>query len=324
MRTGLARALFGMLTAAIIGASSTSADASDQPLIAVFTKNKTNPAYENARIAADKAAAKMDARTRHYVPSKPDDVEQQKQLVDEALLEKPDLVLFIPVDDVAMVDTLKKITDAGIPVVTAVSQIKGNVVTFVGSDDVEVGYKEARDLFTKLGGRGKVVVLEGLAASTTSRDRSRGIQKAVTEFPGITVLDSVSGQYDRKVSKGVMADLLKKHPQIDGVVAANDPMALGALEAMHEAGRKALVVGANGALEAVKRIEAGDMLSSVDFNTFRIACVATEAALRSRRGESVPARIMLTADLIDSSNYKNWLMPVPERSCPNWADVVKP
>jgi ribose transport system substrate-binding protein len=324
MHISLSRVWLAFLSAVAISSFSETACASDGPLIAVFTKNNTNPAYQNARIAADKVAAAMGARTRHYVPAKPDDVEQQKQLVDQALKEKPDLIMFVPVDDVAMVDTLKKITDTGIPVVTAVSEIKGKVVTFVGSDDVEVGYKAARDLFSKLNGTGKVVILEGLAASTTSRDRSRGIQRALTEFPKIEVLDSVSGQYDRAFAKGVMVEMLKKHPHIDGIVAANDPMALGALEAMREAGRKSLIVGANGALEAVKRIEAGEMLSSVDFSSFRIACVATEAALRSRRGEQVPPRIMLVADLINATNYQAWLKPVPERDCPNWADVVKP
>lgn len=324
MQLGLTRTWLGALGIAVIGTASAASAASDGPLIAVFTKNMTNPAYANARIGADKAAAAMGAHTRHYVPAKPDDVEQQKALVDNALLDQPDLVLFIPVDDVAMVDTLKKITDARIPVVTAVSQIKGDVVAFVGSDDVEVGEKAARDLFTKLDGRGKVVVLEGLAASTTSRDRNRGIQRAIKEFPGIEVLESVSGQYDRKFSRGVMADLLTKHPVIDGIVAANDPMALGALDAMHEVGRKSLVVGANGAVDAVKRIESGEMLSSVDFNTFRIACIATEAALRAKRGETVPARIMLPADLIDGSNYKAAMTPFAERSCPKWDDVIKP
>lgn len=313
-----------VLGIAVIGTASAASAASDGPLIAVFTKNLTNPAYANARIGADKAAIAAGARTQHYVPDKPDDVEQQKALVDKALLDKPDLVVFIPVDDVAMVDSLKKFTGAHIPVVTAVSQIKGDVVAFVGSDDVEVGYKAARDLFTKLGGKGKVVVLEGLAASTTSRDRNRGIQRATKEFPGIEVLASVSGQYDRKYSKGVMADLLTKHLVIDGIVAANDPMALGALDAMHDVGRKSLVVGANGAVDAVKRIESGEMLSSVDFNTFRIACVATEAVLRAKRGETVPAKITLSADLIDGSNYKAAMTPFPERTCPKWDDVIKP
>jgi ribose transport system substrate-binding protein len=318
------RSLFvvlAVLASTAIFASSLAAD--EKPVIAVFTKNTTNPAYENFRLGADKAAAAMGARTRHYVPNKPDNVDEQKALVEQALLEKPDLILFVPVDDVAMVGTLNRITEAGIPVVTAVSQISGKIVTFVGSDDIEVGYKEARALFAKLGGKGRVVVIEGIPSSPTSRDRSRGFARALAEFPGIELLESGVGNYARTDARGVMAAMLKNHPQIDGVVAANDAMALGALDVMRDAGRTATVVGANGILEAVKQIDAGALLASVDFNTFKMACIAVEAALRNRAGESVPQKITLAADLIDHSNFKAWLVPTRERSCPKWDDIVQ-
>jgi ribose transport system substrate-binding protein len=308
------------LASTLIIASSHAAD--QGPVIAVFTKNTTNPAYENFRLGADKAATAMGARTRHYVPNKPDNVDEQKALVARALLDKPDLILFVPVDDVAMVGTLNTITEAGIPVVTAVSQISGKVVTFVGSDDVEVGYKEARALFAQLGGKGKVVVIEGIPSSPTSRDRSRGFQRALAEFPGVELLESGVGNYARADARAVMAAMLKKHPQIDGVIAANDAMALGALDAMRDAGRSATAVGANGILEAVKQIDAGALLASVDFNTFKMACIAVEAALRSRAGESVPQKIALPTDLIDRSNFRAWLVPTTERACPKWDEVV--
>jgi ribose transport system substrate-binding protein len=317
------RSLFVVLAAlasTAIFASSLAAD--ENPVIAVFTKNTTNPAYENFRRGADKAAAAMGARTRHYVPNKPDNVDEQKALVAQALLDKPDLILFVPVDDIAMVGALNTITEAGIPVVTAVSQISGKVVTFVGSDDVDVGYKEARTLFTQLGGSGKVVVIEGIPSSPTSRDRSRGFQRALAEFPGVELLESGIGNYARTDARAVMSAMLKKHPQIDGVIAANDAMALGALEIMRDAGRTATVVGANGILEAVKQIDAGGLLASVDFNTFKMACIAVEAALRSRAGESVPQKITLPAELIDRSNFKAWLVPATERACPKWDEVV--
>jgi ribose transport system substrate-binding protein len=301
-------------------ASSHAAD--EGPVIAVFTKNTTNPAYENFRLGADKAAAAMGARTRHYVPNKPDNVDEQTALVAQALHDKPDLVLFVPVDDVAMVEPLRKITEAGIAVVTAVSQISGEVVTFVGSDDVEVGYKEARALFERLDGKGKVVVIEGIPSSPTSRDRGRGFARALKESPGIQLLESGVGNYARTDARAVMTAMLKKYPQIDGVIAANDAMALGVLDVMHDAGRTARVVGANGILEAVKQIDAGTLLASVDFNTFKIACIAVEAALRSRAGESVPPKITLAADLIDKSNDMVWLVPASERACPKWDEIV--
>ena len=105
-----------------------------EPVIAVFTKNFTNPAYEAARIAADRVAHEFGAKTIHYVPEKPDNVEQQKLLVEKALKDRPDIVLFVPVDDVAMKADLQKFADAKIPVVVFINPMQGQFVTFVGSE----------------------------------------------------------------------------------------------------------------------------------------------------------------------------------------------
>jgi ribose transport system substrate-binding protein len=291
--------------------------------IAVFTKNSTNPAYESFRIGADKIARAAGARTVHYVPRKPDDVAEQKAFVEQVLNDRPDIVIFIPVDAVAMVESVKRLNEANIPVVVAGNALPGRIVTFVGADDVEIGYRQARYLFEKLERRGKIVVIEGVPAAPTNRDRLRGYQDAFAECPAIAVLGTGTGNYQQPDGKRVMAKFLQEHAQIDAVLCANDSMALGALEALNEAGRTATVIGINGILDAVRQIEAGKILASVDFNMFKIGCTAARAALRHLKGEPVPDKIMLPAEIIDKTNYKAWLVPVDQRPCPEWADVVR-
>ena len=135
--------------------------AEEKMTIAVFTKNSTNPAYEAFRIAADQIARSAGARTVHFVPKKPDNVDEQKAMVKQVLRDKPDVVIFIPVDAVAMIDSVKKLNEAKIPVALASNPLPGRFVTYVGTDDFEIGYREARYLFDKLGGNGKIVVIEG-------------------------------------------------------------------------------------------------------------------------------------------------------------------
>ena len=100
-------------------------------------------------------------------------------------------------------------------------------------------------------------------------------------------------------------------------------MALGALEALKEANRTTTVIGINGILPAVKQIEAGNILASVDFNMFKIGCTATLAAVRYLHREALPTKVMLPAEVIDKSNYKAWLVPVEQRTCPDWAALVQ-
>jgi len=291
--------------------------------IAVFTKNSTNPAYEAFRIAADQVARAAEARIVHYVPTKPDNVDEQKAMVEQVLKDRPDVVIFIPVDDAAMIASVKKLNAAKIPIVLVSNPLPGSFVTFVGADDDAIGYRKARYLFEKLGGKGKIVIIEGTPAAPTNRERVRGYQRALAEFPRIEVLGSGIGNYQQGDAQRVMEEFLRAYPQIDAVLSANDGMALGALEALKEAGRSAVVIGINGILPAVKQIEAGELLASVDFNMFKIGCTATRAAVRHLRGEAVPKKIMLPAEIIDKSNYGAWLVPVEQRSCPEWSDVVK-
>jgi len=318
MRHLLAAILLGSVTQFAGNAMAT-----DQKTIAVFTKNATNPAYEAFRIAADQVARAAGAKVVHYVPNQPDNVGEQQAMVEQVVKDRPDAVVFIPVDDVAMIDSVKKLNAAKIPVVLASNPLPGQFVTFVGADDFDIGYKQARYLFDKLGGNAKIVVIEGTPAAPTNRERVRGYKRAFAEYPGIEVLGSGVGNYQQPDAKRVMAKFLADYPQIDAVLSANDGMALGALEALKDANRTAVVIGINGILPAVKLIETGALLASVDFNMFKIGCTAIRAVLRHLRGERLPEKIMLPAEIIDKSNYRAWLVPVEQRSCPEWDDVVR-
>jgi ribose transport system substrate-binding protein len=214
--------------------------------LAVFTKNRVNPAYAAARLAADRVAAEAGARTIHYVPETPDDVGQQKVLVGEAVANRPDAVVFVPTDDAAMVEDVRCFEAAGIPVVNCINRMEGRFVSFVGSDDVAVGYTAARALIDGLGGKGDIVVIEGSPGAPTARDRAVGLRRALDESPAIHVLGSGTGAFQEQPARLAMARLLAQHPHIDGVWTGNDLMAFGALDALTDAGRRAQVVGING------------------------------------------------------------------------------
>ena len=293
------------------------------PIIAVFTKNRTNPAYTAARLGADRVAARLGARVAHYVPDKPDDVAEQRALVDRAIAERPDAAVFVPVHATAMGDSVRKLNAAGIPVVNYLNRLdQGKFVTFVGSDDYRLARDIAAYLFKHIGDKADIVILEGVPAAVTNRERMRGFHDAIAEWPGIRVAASRTGDYQQETARRVMAELLAQLPQLGGILSANDVMSLGAIEALKAAGRRVPVIGVNALPEAITAIKAGLLLASVDFDAMKIACIATEAALRHLRGERVPAEIILPVCIVDATNYQPWDRPLKERECPKWEDVV--
>ena len=172
------------------------------PRIAVFTKNRTNPAYEAARLGADRTAARLGAHTVHYVPETPDSVPEQIALITQAISERPDAAVFVPVDETAVNDAIRGFDAAGIPLFNIVTRTTaGRRITFVGSDDRALARNIARYLFGKLSRRSTIIILEGTPASATSRERLLGFQDALAEHPAINVRASLRGDYQREVAR---------------------------------------------------------------------------------------------------------------------------
>lgn len=290
----------------------------------MFTKNRTNPAYEGARLGADRVAARLGARTVHYVPDKPDDIGEQIALIDRAIAQRPDAAVFVPVHETAVNASILKLNAAGIRLVNLIAPTTaGERVTFIGSDDQALAAAITHRVASELGGRGRVVILEGAAASPTSRLRSLGIAAALADQRGITPVASVRGDYQRDVARSALSRLIESGCEFEAVIAANDTMALGALDALASSGRSAAVVGVNAIPEAVEAIRRGRMLATADFDAMKMACIATEAALRHLRGEAVPARITLPVQLVDASNCSHWDRPYASRECPSWSNLVR-
>src|SRR3981189_1932337 len=124
-------------------------------------------------------------------------------MVKQVLKDKPDAVIFIPVDDVAMIDSVKKLNDAKIPIVLVSNPLPGSFVTYVGADDFEIAYRETSVSLENFGGKGKIVVIEGTPAAPTNRERVRGFQTAWTESPALALIAGSIGNYQQPDAKRV-------------------------------------------------------------------------------------------------------------------------
>jgi ribose transport system substrate-binding protein len=312
------------LVVGILGlAVSFGAARADGETIAVFTKNQTNPYFQAVRVGTETSAKALNAKVIQYVPTKPDSIPEQLSQVEDAIVKRPSAIVFIPVDYKALVPAVEKINAANIPVVNITDRIAaGNLVAYVGADDYNIGLATARYLLKTMGNKGNVIILEGVKGTLTNTDRVRGFTDALKENPNVKLLAAQPANYQRLQALQVMENLMQSHQQIDGILAANDPMAVGALEALEGANRKALVTGINGSKEAVELIKAGRLLASGDFNGFIQGCLGTEIALRHLRKESTPKEIILKPVVIEKSNYQAYETPVERRQCPKLAEAM--
>ena len=291
--------------------------------VALFTKNNTNPFSQAIRVGSNAAATALGIKVVHYVPTTPDNAAEQTKLVEDAIRNKPDAIVFDPVDVEKLVPAVEKMNAADIPVTEVTDRsVGGKFVSRVLPDDYQIGLSVARRLLKEMGGKGNVVILEGIAGNTTNTERLKGFNDAINEAPGVKLLSSKTGKYQRKPSQDVMEAWIKIYPQIDGVLAANDSMAAAVVETLEKRGRKALIVGINGSKEAVDLIKSGKMLATGEFNGFVLGCLSTELAARNLRKQPVPQEIVLKPAIYDKTNYEKFEARVDMKRCPTLDEVA--
>lgn len=292
--------------------------------IAVVTKNRTNPAYIGARAGVDRLFARLGASARHYVPQTPDDIDEQAALIEEAVAGEPAAMLLAPCHRTRLAPALERVRAAGLPLFEIVSETQESFAKmFVGSDNEALGRAMAERMAEHLGGSGAVAIVDGHPNAETAGPRARGFRAALADTPSVRIVSECIGNYQKADAYEAFAAELAAGARPDGVIVANDYMALGVIEALDEAGLSDVkVVGANVTPAGVELIRSGRMIASAAFDALSMGAVAAEGAMRVLSGRSVPRRVELPAALVDATNVDAWDVPYEERAFTTWAEAV--
>jgi len=192
-----------------------------------------------------------------------DDTAAQLDHIDDLIAKKVDIIIINPVDSDAIATAVEAANDAGIPVITVDRSANGGeVVTHIASDNVAGGKMAGEYLLELVGKDAKVVELQGVPGASATIDRGKGFHSAVDGK--LSVVSSVTANFNRSEGLSVMEDLLEAHPSITGVFAHNDEMALGAIQALKAANRTdVIVVGFDATDDAKTAVTDGTMAATV-------------------------------------------------------------
>lgn len=201
-----------------------------------------------------------------------------------------DAILFVPIDIEAGAAAVAVAADAGIPVIGSNTRVNSDLLTsYIGSDDVKSGYMEAISVIEGIGGSGNVVIIEGPIGQSAQIERLEGNLKAVAEYPGINVIERKTANWSRAEALSLMENWLSAHPgDIDGIIGQNDEMALGAIQAVKDAGLDIddfSIAGIDGVTDAMLAVKNDEMVSILQ-DAVGQAQGALDLALRALIGES--------------------------------------
>ncbi|WNS78778.1 substrate-binding domain-containing protein [Domibacillus sp. DTU_2020_1001157_1_SI_ALB_TIR_016] len=200
-----------------------------------------------------------------------------------------DAIVVNALDAEALNSTVNSIVDSGIPVIGVTASLTAEKLTsYVGSPDVTGGEMAAKEVVNALGGKGNIVIFEGPVGISAQIDRREGIYKVLDENSGIKVIAEKTANWSRSEAMSLMENWIQKYgDDIDGVIAQNDEMALGALNALKAKKIDIPVVGIDGIADAQKAVENGEMVATIFQNAEAQGEKAVEAAVKAAKGEKV-------------------------------------
>jgi putative xylitol transport system substrate-binding protein len=201
-----------------------------------------------------------------------------------------DAILFVPIDINAGAAAVALAAKAGIPVVGSNTRVNSEELTsYIGSDDVLSGKMEAEAVLKAMGGKGNVVIIEGPIGQSAQIERRKGNLEALKGYPKVKVLEMKTANWSRAEALSLMENWLNAYPgKINGIIGQNDEMALGAIQAVKQAGLKLKdfpTAGIDGVTDAMLGVKNNEMVSILQDATGQ-AQGALDIALRAVIGDS--------------------------------------
>jgi len=293
------------------GEASRLATASSKPVVALVVKTLTNPFFGSMEQGARRAEREWGFKLLVKSAAEETSIEQQIAIIETLTDEGVAAIVVAPGSSTDLVPVLKRAQDRGVILVNLDNRIDASMaargglkgVPFVGVDNERGGYLAAQALVAGVSRPTEAAFLEGIRQATNSGDRKRGAERAFAENSLVKVVDSRTAHWKIDEAYEVTRQMFQDHPSIRLLFAANDMMALGAVQFLQEAGLTQVRVSGYDALDAVQRaIAAGRVAASVDQQADVQGYVGCVTAFQLLAGQTVPPEVLVPVRLVTRAN----------------------
>ncbi|MBM9468537.1 sugar ABC transporter substrate-binding protein [Nakamurella leprariae] len=233
---------------------------------------------------------------------------QQVNQVQNLVSQDVGAVIFAQLDAASGGASLTAANDAGVPVI-AIDQVPaaGDYVTYIGSDSVRMGEQACDFLVETIGGSGDIAIVQGVPGSSTQLQRTEGCDRVLTATSSVSVVSTTSANWDQNTAANVFANVLTANPDLDGIFAQNDDMALGAATAIESADHPAIpMVTIDGFPAAYEAIDAGTVTATISQQPYLMGQLAVRNAITAIDGGAadIPKDQIQEAVLVTKENVE--------------------
>lgn len=279
------------------GAASGTGTVNNSIGLSVSTQN--NPFFVTLVEGAEAAAQELGVKLT--VVDAGDDVTKQASDIEDLVSKQVGVLIVNPVDSDAVSSAVSNAVSQGVKVISVDRAVNGvEIDCQIASDNVAGAEMATQYIVDTLGEGIKVAELQGTVGASAAIDRGQGFHNVADEK--LDVVSSQPANFDRTEGMSVMENMLQSNGDIQAVFAANDEMALGAVEAISGAGKDIMVVGFDATDDAIEAIKAGRMAATIAQQPDLIGKTAVEQAVKLINGETIEKSIPVEVTLITKEN----------------------
>ena len=295
------------LVMGITACGSTNQEAANEPTPTEEAADGEAPQEETVE-EQEPAAEVEEAEVEEFNPDTETDTAGQLSIAETMLANEYDSLVLSPLTNDNLNGAVQTAVGNGTPVVNMNCEYIAQCNTFVGGIQIEIGRKSADYIAEKIGGKGKVAILEGVSGTFTSIQRVNGFLEGMEKYPDIEIVASQTADYEVEKGMDVASNILTQTPDLDAFYCCNDNMALGAVEALRGVNRvgEVVVVGVDGTGDAYASIKKGEMTATVDQFLFDNGYAAVEVALRIMGGQELPKVVSTPIEVLDADNMAEY------------------
>ncbi|RRD39201.1 D-allose transporter substrate-binding protein [Leptotrichia sp. OH3620_COT-345] len=282
--------------------------------VAIILKTLSNPFWVSMKEGIEKEAAVQGVKVDIFAVNSEEDVQEQLKLLENLMRKGYKAIGVAPLSPVNLIQGIVEANKKGIYVVNIdekidMNQLKasgGSVLAFVTTDNVKVGAKGAEYIVSKLPEGGEVAIIEGKAGNASGEYRKQGATEIFKADSKIKLVASQPADWDRSKALDLAANLIQKYPNLKAIYAANDTMALGALQAVINANKQnqIIVVGTDGAPEALESIKQKGLSATVAQDSSSIGAESFKILLEAIKNkpeispDTVPKEVPVESKLV--------------------------
>lgn len=286
----------------VLGAGLTTASA-DTILVTMKGPGAGNPFWAAVEAGATEKGAELGVDVVVLSPATESDVARQIAIIEDQLAKGLAGLVAAPTDPNALGPIIDQVIAEGIPVVFIDTKGINEGVTYIGTDNEAGAAIAAKYLCDNVSAGSDVAILQGIITQSTGKARADG-SRAGMEACGLNIVAEQTGEWDRAKGLAVMENIITGNPNIKGVFASNDNMALGAAEALKNASmlQDVVLVGFDANPDAAESVLAGEMSATVAQNPYNMGALGVESVVKLANGETLPPVIDTGTILVTSEN----------------------